>query len=92
MVSASCTTVLGILAFTSAGGRVSTLVPTALMFLLFSLPLIFFVIDHNPVREKKPIRWRESIRDTMQTIRDSKNYPGARRFIPSCTAASRRSR
>ena len=69
--------------FTSEGGRVSTLVPTALMFLLFSLPLFLFVIDHNPVREKKPIRWRESLRDTMQTIRDSKNYPGARRFILS---------
>lgn len=69
--------------FTSEGGRVSTLVPTALLFLLFSLPLVLFVVDHNPVKEKTPIRWRESLRDTMQTIRDSKNYPGARRFILS---------
>ena len=67
--------------FTSGGGRISTFVPTALMFLLFSLPLFFFVIDHNPVREKRPIRWRESVGDMLQTIRDSKNYPGARRFI-----------
>lgn len=67
--------------FTSEGGRVSTFVPTALMFLLFSLPLFFFVIDHNPVREKRPIRWRESVNDMIQTLRDSKKYPGSRRFI-----------
>jgi hypothetical protein len=28
--------------FTGAGGRVSTFVPTALLFLLFSLPLFLF--------------------------------------------------
>lgn len=67
--------------FTSDGGRVSTFVPTALLFLLFSVPLFLYVIDHNPVREKRPIRWRESVGDMLQTIRDSKNYPGARRFI-----------
>lgn len=72
---------LRVVPFTGDGGRVSAFVPTALMFLLFSLPLFLFVIDHNPVREKQPIRWRESVSDILQTIRDSKNYPGARRFI-----------
>ena len=72
---------LRVVPFTGEGGRVSTFVPTALMFLIFSLPLFLFVIDHNPVLEKRPIRWRESVNDMLQTIRDSKNYPGARRFI-----------
>src|SRR5688500_9753129 len=49
--------------FTREGGRVPTLLPTALMFLLFPLPLFLLEIDHNPGREKTPIRWRESLRD-----------------------------
>src|SRR5688572_30355603 len=37
----------GIVPFTSHGGRVSTFVPTALLFLLFSMPLFVFCRDHN---------------------------------------------
>jgi UMF1 family MFS transporter len=41
--------------FTERGGRVSTFLPTGLLFLAFSLPLVFFCRDHDPVREKTPI-------------------------------------
>src|SRR4051812_23239957 len=34
--------------YTSHAGRVSTFVPTALLFLIFSLPLFFFCRDHHP--------------------------------------------
>ena len=71
----------GLVPFTERGGRSATFVPTALLFVLVSLPLFFFVRDHNPVREKRPIRVREAVHDLMQTLRDSKKYPGARRFI-----------
>ncbi len=67
--------------FTTHGGRVSTFVPTALLFLLFSLPLFLFCRDHNAVRGKKHVPWREAFRDVRQTLRESRKYPGTMRFI-----------
>ncbi len=67
--------------FTAHGGRVSTFVPTAILFLLFSLPLFFFCHDHNAMRGKKRIWWREAFRDVRQTVKEAKKYPGTLRFI-----------
>lgn len=67
--------------FTSHGGRVSAFVPTAILFLLFSLPFFFFCRDHNIQQGKKRIEWREAFRGVAQTIRDSKQYSGSRRFL-----------
>ena len=67
--------------FTAHGGRVSTFVPTAILFLLFSLPLFLFYHDHNAVRGKKRIPWREAFRDVRQTLEEAKKYPGTLRFI-----------
>jgi UMF1 family MFS transporter len=67
--------------FTEHGGRVSTFVPTAILFLLFSLPLFFFCRDHRPAVEKRAIEWKEAFRDVIATFRESRKYPGATRFI-----------
>jgi MFS transporter, UMF1 family len=67
--------------FTSHGGRVSTFVPTAILFLLFSLPLFIFCRDHNVRREKKKVEWKEAFRGVAETLRDAKRYPGALRFL-----------
>ncbi|MFN2635505.1 MAG: MFS transporter [Gemmatimonadaceae bacterium] len=67
--------------FTSHGGRVSTFIPTALLFLLFSLPLFLFCKDHNAVPGKKTIPWREAFRDLAQTLKEARRYPGTLRFI-----------
>ena len=67
--------------FTAHGGRVSTFVPTAVLFLLFSLPLALFCRDHNVARGKKRIPWREAFRDVQQTLKEAKKYPGTMRFI-----------
>ena len=67
--------------FTTYGGRVSTFVPTAILFLLFSLPLILFCRDHNIARGKKNVAWREAFRDLRQTLNEAKRYPGTIRFI-----------
>jgi UMF1 family MFS transporter len=67
--------------FTAHGGRVSTFVPTALLFLLFSLPLFFFCHDHNPRRNAGRIDWKAAFRGVMQTLRDSKRYQGALIFL-----------
>jgi UMF1 family MFS transporter len=67
--------------FTAHGGRVSTFVPTAILFLLFSLPLFLFCRDHNAVRGKKRIPWREAFQDVRHTLKEAKQYPGTLRFI-----------
>jgi UMF1 family MFS transporter len=67
--------------FTAHGGRVSTFVPTAILFLLFSLPLFLFGRDHNAIHGKKRIPWREAFQDVRHTLQEAKKYPGTLRFI-----------
>jgi len=67
--------------FTSHAGRVSTFVPTALLFLLFSLPLFIFCRDHHPVLEKTVVSWKRAFADVLHTLRDARKYPGATSFI-----------
>jgi UMF1 family MFS transporter len=70
-----------IVPFTSHGGRVSVFVPTALLFLFFSLPLFLFCRDHNAARARGRVEWRKSFTDVAHTVRDAKSHPGALRFI-----------
>jgi MFS transporter, UMF1 family len=67
--------------FTSQGGRVSTFVPTGVLFLLFSLPLFLFCRDHNPAPRGAAINWRRAFRDVAETITAARRHPGALRFI-----------
>ena len=67
--------------FTAHGGRASTFVPTALLFLLFSLPLFVFCRDHHPRREHVPINSRTVFSDVLQTLRDTRDHPGVLHFI-----------
>ncbi|MEO7218026.1 MAG: MFS transporter [Gemmatimonadaceae bacterium] len=67
--------------FAHSGGRVSTFAPTALLYLLFSLPLFIFCRDHFPSRVRQRIPWKEAFRDVANTIRESRKYPGTLRFI-----------
>ena len=69
--------------FTSNGGRVSTFFPTALLFLLFSLPLFIVCRDHNPAPRGTPVDWKRAFREVAHTIRDGRKHPGALRFILS---------
>ena len=70
-----------IVPFSSQAGRVSTFVPTAMLFLLFALPLFIFCRDHHPRQERTPIAWRAAFVDVGHTLRDAKRYPGALAFI-----------
>ena len=67
--------------FTARGGRVSTFVPTGLLFLAFSIPLIVFNRDHDPSPGKAPIKWRDAFKEVQHTLADAKNHPGVMRFI-----------
>jgi MFS transporter, UMF1 family len=70
-----------IVPFTSHAGRVSTFVPTAILFFLFSLPLILFCRDHFPREERAPIAWRMAFTDVVHTLRDARRHPGTLPFI-----------
>ncbi len=67
--------------YTQHAGRVSTFVPTALLFLLFSLPLFLFCKDHYPRKHVQHVPWREAFSGVAETLRDSRRYPGALRFL-----------
>ena len=67
--------------FTERGGRVSTFVPTALLFLAFTLPLIVFCRDHDPAPRAARVDWRRAFGQVLHTLRDAKRHPGALRFI-----------
>jgi UMF1 family MFS transporter len=69
--------------FSSHAGRVSTFVPTAMLFLIFSLPLFLFCRDHHPRAERVPIAWRAAFADVAHTLRDARRYPGTLAFIAS---------
>lgn len=70
-----------IVPFTSHAGRVSTFVPTAILFFLFSLPLFIFCRDHHPRLDHVPVAWRRAFVDVVHTLRDAKQHPGALPFI-----------
>jgi UMF1 family MFS transporter len=70
-----------IIPFSSHAGRVSTFVPTALLFLLFAIPLFVFCHDHHPRDERAAIAWRAAFADVGHTLHDARRYPGALPFI-----------
>jgi MFS transporter, UMF1 family len=70
-----------IVPFSSHAGRVSTFVPTALLFLVFAIPLFVFCRDHHPRPERTAIAWRTAFADVGHTLRDARRYPGALAFI-----------
>lgn len=69
-----------VIPYSGIGGNISTFVPTALMFFIFSLPLFFFCRDHNAIRGKS-VDWQKGFTDVIHTIRATKNHPGLGRFI-----------
>ena len=75
-------TIRSIVPFTSHAGRVSTFVPTALLFLLFTIPLMIWCKDHLAgTVQRTRVKWREAFLEVGNTIRDARRHPGALRFI-----------
>jgi MFS transporter, UMF1 family len=67
--------------YTAHAGRVSTFVPTALLFALFSLPLLIFCRDRAPRRDQVPLDFKRAFRDVAHTVRDARDHHGALPFI-----------
>lgn len=64
-------------------GRPAAFLPTAALFLLFSLPLFFFCHDHvpRPRWDRRAVRFREIAAQIAEAFGQTKKYPGLRRFL-----------
>jgi UMF1 family MFS transporter len=69
--------------FGGASGRPAAFLPTAALFLLFSLPLFFFCRDHvpRPRAERRSVPFREIAGKIAEAFRETRKYPGLRRFL-----------
>jgi UMF1 family MFS transporter len=72
-------TLRSVVPFTAHAGRVSAFVPTAILFLLFSLPLFFFCRDRHPRAGR--VEWRQAFANVAHTLRDARDHKGALPFI-----------
>jgi len=64
------------------GGRASAFIPTAILFLLFSLPCFFLVRDEK--KQTSGVAWRSLKEEALQikeTIARSREYPGLLAFL-----------
>jgi UMF1 family MFS transporter len=68
--------------FTSQGGREKAFIPTALFFLLFSLPMFLWVKER--VREnlaKEKVKMKSAFLKVWEGISNTQKYPGVLRFL-----------
>ena len=66
----------------TAGGAVAAFVPTAVLFLIFAIPIFIFVKE--PVVEQKSytkITLMDSFTKVFESISNAKKYPGMQRFL-----------
>lgn len=68
--------------FVTEAGRASSFIPTAFLFLVFSLPCFFFVKEER--KKMDTIRWRtmkEEFTHIKETLSQTKKYPGLLPFL-----------
>jgi UMF1 family MFS transporter len=67
---------------TFGGGREKSFIPTAILFLLFSLPLFFFVKEKlMPRADKLRLDIKSAFLKVWEGLRHTKKYPGVLRFL-----------
>jgi UMF1 family MFS transporter len=64
-------------------GRPAAFLPTAALFLLFSLPLFFLCHDHvpRPRSERRAVKFGEIAAKIAEAFGQTRKYPGLRRFL-----------
>lgn len=66
----------------TAGGTTAAFIPTAVVFLVFAIPIFIWVKEpHSSLEGQEIWRLKDSYRKTFRALVDSKNYPGLPRFL-----------
>jgi len=66
--------------FLFGGGKTASFFPTAVLFLLFAVP-IFLLVKERPVQRASRVTLRQAYRDVWSAIRQTRKYPGVLRFL-----------
>jgi len=67
--------------FVESGGRSAAFLPTAAMFLIFSIPCFLFVKDPAEARSEKKLRLRQAFHTLKQTLANARQYKFLLKFI-----------
>ncbi|MDZ7371135.1 MAG: MFS transporter [candidate division KSB1 bacterium] len=63
------------------GGRAAAFIPTALLFLIFALPVFIFVQEPKTAEKLKKWTAADSYRQVWKSLKDTQKYPGLLRFL-----------
>lgn len=64
----------------SGSGKAGAFLPTAILFLLFSLPLFLWVRE-KPSHRPERVPMKTAYREVFEGLRDTRKYPGVLRFL-----------
>jgi UMF1 family MFS transporter len=64
----------------SGGGKTGSFIPTGVIFLLFALPLFFWVRETS-IRKPGRMGLKKAYIDVWNGLRDTRKFPGVRRFL-----------
>ncbi len=67
--------------FVDSNGRAAAFIPTAVLFLIFSLPLFIFVRDAEKRPAARPLNVLRGFRKIRLTLQNTRRYPGLLRFL-----------
>ncbi len=67
--------------FITGGGKTGAFIPTAVMFILFSIPVFIWVKEKKELIKSGTIKIKEAYVEIIQAIKDTKKYPGVLRFL-----------
>ena len=66
--------------FISAGGKEAAFLPTAVLFMVFALPVFWWVKERSEIIPTK-IKMVQAYRDVWDGVRQTRKYPGVLRFL-----------
>ncbi|MEA1981557.1 MAG: MFS transporter, partial [candidate division Zixibacteria bacterium] len=66
--------------FFESGGFTASFIPTAILFLIFSFPLYFWVKEKENIKKSK-IKFISAYKEVWEGIKETKKYPGVLRFL-----------
>jgi len=64
-----------------AGGKDASFLPSAVLFMLFAIPVFVWVRERPELVKNRGIRFRKAYAEVWEGIKDTRRYPGVLRFL-----------